>query len=134
MDKAQEFSVLTAFTDYFADTDRTFYEMYTPPTEDNGGRAISFSYPKYSEECKRFIAAVSEHAKNLDYMKIVKERGLTLTQSTDFSVLGKDEMTALFTMMTRAMRFGNETLVGELAQKGVIYKMLLRLGELDRAE
>lgn len=133
MCKDNEFSELTAFTDYFADTDRKFYEMDTPPTE-NGGNTVCFSYPIYSDECKSFIDAVSEHAKNLEYIKIVKERGLTLTQSTDFSELGKDEMTALFTKMIRAMRFGNETIVGELAKKGVIYKMLLRLGELDRAE
>lgn len=133
MGKDKEFSALTAFTDYFADTDRKFYEMYTPQTE-NGGNTVFFSYPKYSDECKSFIDAVSEHAKNLDYMKIVKARGLTLTENTDFSALGRDEMTALFTMAIRAMRFGNETLLGVLAEKGVIHKMLLRLGELDRAE
>lgn len=131
--KSERFEDLTAFLSYFANTKQEFYSVPPPEQEtENGQTATITVHLVYTKECEEFLHVVSRYPV-YNYSEILNEKGLRYEDITDINFKNRDAFTILtfLTAITRSMRFGNESDLGEFAECGIIYNMLSRLKETD---
>lgn len=118
------FEDLTVFLDYFSNTENEFYSFKTPDG----------TTPTYSTECNKFLKAL-EPFEEPKYKELMSEFGLNerldKLNEIDFYNYNSHFIFVLLTYMASSMRQGNETMLGEWAKAGLIFRMIKRLHAFD---
>lgn len=130
--QSERFEDLTAFIDYFADTEQAFYSFPPQQTIEKDGKEIHvLQHPVYAKPCEDFLSALGRHTVR-NYIEVLKDRGVTYRKlsEVDFDEQDAPTILSLFTALWRAMRMGSDCDLGNLARKGIIHRMLLRLKEI----
>lgn len=136
----ERFEDLTEYIDYFNCTEQEFF--YFPPDQmkeqyikDNEILCI-IAHPCYTQKCEEFFQILIHRYPVYNYLEVLHEKKFDLQdiENIDFECLDDFTILTLFTSFMRMMHFGNEVIFGELACKGIICKMLLRLQKIDNSE
>ncbi|MDE7394564.1 MAG: hypothetical protein K2M95_00375 [Clostridiales bacterium] len=127
------FEALTAFIDYFANTEQAFYSFPPQQTIEKDGKEIPvLQHPLYAKPCEDFLSALGRYTVR-NYIEVLKNHGITYRKLSEVDFGEQDALTilSLFTALCRAMRLGSDCDLGQYARKGIIHRMLLRLKEID---
>ncbi len=133
----RKYSRLYEFINYFKDTNRVFCTWKSEnPTDDQ----IILGYPVYSKELENFISEIykSDLLKSdyLPYLYSLKEadyllRIICTEEIKEYIEKAEFEtIRAILTFYIRQQRF-NEGIWESVAKKGIVYKLLTRIKELN---
>lgn len=136
----KQFEELTDFIEYFSNTKQDFYFMPPPiHTEEMmlDGKKVEVHkcvHPQYIEKCEKFFQIFIDRYHVYNYKIILYRKGVVKFQdieNTDFESQDAFTVLTFFTAIILTAYFEDDTIFGKLANKGIIYKMLLRLQNID---
>lgn len=141
--KSSRYSLLTEFTEYFADTNQKFYDVDEPtpiPQQQIVSSAFpQYYYPKYTNACGEFLSIIPLYYQQ-NFSKLLHSRGIYGTNIKDASKIDfvsedADFILAILYIVNTNNTFGGDffdaQLLNYFAKSGAIHNMLQRLRELD---
>lgn len=129
----KQFEVLTDYLEYFQNTDRNFYHSTNLPSKALHEKKVTvMQYPIFDERLEKF-ESIAYHFPIYNYDDVIRSYGYLPKDIEENIDLGKCDslITLVFlTAIIRGEHFCNG-LIADMAKKGIIYKLLLRLKEID---